>query len=125
MKALLIAGDEEASSRLLLAAEWALGIGSAEAESPIGRYAGTLALLVLERDEDAAAVAATLGEDFPPDVGAALRAVAAGDGDGYRAAVADVRRSFEEREAFLEDVPVADTALALDALAERRGLGES
>jgi hypothetical protein len=33
-----------------------------------------------------------------------------------------VRRSFDEREDFLEDVPVADTALALDALAARRGL---
>jgi hypothetical protein len=38
-------------------------------------------------------------------------------------AVASVRRSFEEREEFLEDVPVSDTALALDVLAELRGLG--
>ncbi len=50
----------------------------------------------------------------------ALRALAAHDADAYRAAVAAVRRSFEEREAFLEDLPVADTALALDALEVRR-----
>jgi len=34
-----------------------------------------------------------------------------------------VRRAFEERAAFLEDVPVPDTALALDVLAASRGLG--
>ena len=33
-----------------------------------------------------------------------------------------VLRSFEEREAFLEDVRVADTVLVLDALAAARGL---
>ena len=32
-------------------------------------------------------------------------------------------RSFEERDAFLEDVRVADTVLVLDALASERGLG--
>jgi hypothetical protein len=33
-----------------------------------------------------------------------------------------VLRSFEARDAFLEDVPVADTVLVLDALALERGL---
>jgi len=37
--------------------------------------------------------------------------------------LSSIRRSFETREEFLEDVPVPDTALALDALAARRGLG--
>ena len=72
---------------------------------------------------EAAAVAATLGEGFPRDVADALRALAARRGDAYRAAVDSIRRSFETREDFLEDVPVPDTALALDALAARRGLG--
>lgn len=117
IKALLIAGEDGVE-----AAEWALGAGAAEAESPIGRYAGTLALLVLGRDEEAAMLGATFGDGFPPAVGAALRALAAGDAGAYAAAVADVRRSFEERDAFLEDIPVADTALVLDALAVRRGL---
>ena len=118
MKALLIAGDDAAD-----AARWALDEGASEAESPIGRYAGALALLVLGRDEQAAEVAATLGEGFPPDVADALRALAAHEEDAYRAAVDSIRRSFETREAFLEDVPVPDTALALDALAAQRGLG--
>jgi len=115
MKALLIAGDDASE-----AARWALDVGAAEAESPIGRYAGVLALLVLDRDEEAGDLAATLGDEFPGDVAAALRALSAHDADAYGAGVASVRRSFEEREAFLEDVPVADTALALDALARRR-----
>ena len=118
MKALLIAGEDATS-----AAHWALDAGAAEAESPIGRYAGGLALLVLGRDEQAAEVAATLGEGFPGDVAEALRALAAHEEDAYRAAVDSIRRSFETREAFLEDVPVPDTALAFDALAARRGLG--
>jgi len=118
MKALLIAGEDAGD-----AARWALDAGAAEAESPIGRYAGALAQLVLGRDEQAAEVAATLGEGFPGDVADALRALAAHEEDAYRAAVDSIRRSFETREEFLEEVPVPDTALALDALAARRGLG--
>jgi hypothetical protein len=118
IKALLIAGDDAYD-----AAQWALGVGAAEADSPIGRYAGVLAMLVLGRDEAAGELAATLGDGFPADVADALRALAAHDAERYAAAVASVRRSFEEREAFLEDVPVADTALALDALARSRSFG--
>jgi hypothetical protein len=123
MKALLIAREPPPCNNLLLAARWALDAGAAEADSPIGRYAGVLALLVLERDGEAGDLAATLGEEFPGDVADALRALAAHDAEAYSAAVASVRRSFEEREAFLEDVPVADTALALDVLARYRSLG--
>jgi len=117
MKALLIAGDDASGP-----ARWALAVGAVEADSPIGRYAGVLALLVLGRDEEAVALAATFGEDFPEEVSGALRALAVGDPDAYRAAVAGVRRSFETRDAFLEDVPAPDTALVLDALAAQRGL---
>ena len=115
MKALLIAGDDAGE-----AARWALDAGAAEAESPIGRYAGVLALLVLGRDEEAREVSATLGDGFPSDVADALAALAASDAAAYSTAVASVRRSFEERDSFLEDVPVPDTALALDVLASRR-----
>lgn len=117
MKALLIAGEDATS-----AAEWALDAGAAEAESPIGRYAGTLALLVLGRDDEAATLAATLVDPFPSDVAAALRALAAGDDDEFAAAVADVRASYENRDGYLEDIPVPDTALALEALDKGRRL---
>lgn len=117
LKALLIAGEDAGD-----AARWALDVGAAGAASAIGAYAATLAFLVLGRDGEAAAVAATLGGEFPADVAAALCAIAAGDATAYATAVESVRRSFEERDAYLEDVPVPDTALALDVLAARRGL---
>lgn len=117
LKALLIAGDDARG-----VARWALASGAAGAESPIGRYAGVLALLVLGRDGEAATLVATLGDGFPSDVADALSALARHDAALYGTAVASIRRSFEEREAFLEDVPVPDTAFALDVLAARRGL---
>jgi hypothetical protein len=112
IKALLIAGEDAGE-----AARWALDAGAAKAESSIGRYAGALALLVLGRDDRAATLAAGLGDGFPADVAAALAALAARDPDGFGAAVARIRQDFETREDFLEDVPVPDTALALEALA--------
>jgi hypothetical protein len=57
MKALVIAGDWAGAEE---AARWALELGAAEAESPIGRYAGSLALLVLGRDAEARTPAASL-----------------------------------------------------------------
>ena len=118
MKALLIAGDDASG-----AARWALDARAVHAESPIGRYAAVLALLVLGRDEEAGALTDTLGDGFPSDVAEALSALAHRDPARYRTAVDSVRRSFEEREAFLEDVPVPDTALALEALAASRRPG--
>jgi hypothetical protein len=103
-------------------ARWTLDIGAAQAESPIGRYAASLALLVLGRDEEAALLAESLTGDFPDDVAAAVGAIARRDTASYTEAVDRVRRAFDERDDFLEDLPVPDTALALDALAARRGL---
>jgi hypothetical protein len=106
------------------AARWTLELGADEAESPIGRYAGALALLVLGRDAEARPVAESLRErdDFPADVAEALSALAASDRPGYVDAAESVLQSFEARDEYLEDVPVADTVLVLQALAGRRGL---
>jgi tetratricopeptide (TPR) repeat protein len=120
MKALLIAGDD-ASDAARWTLETCLGVRHLDMSvSPIGRYAGVLALLVLERYEEAAALTETLGDGFPSGVADALAALAARDADGYGEAVAAIRRDFETREDFLEDVPVPDTVLALDVLAARR-----
>ena len=75
IKAALIAGDDEAAAGF---AAWALGLGCAEAESPIGRYAATLALLVEHRDAEAAPLAEGLRErdDFPLAVADALAGIA-------------------------------------------------
>ena len=52
----------------------------------------------------------------------ALAFIAAEDVVGYVEAVEDVLQSFETRSVYLEDMPVADTVLALQALAARRGM---
>jgi hypothetical protein len=105
-------------------ARFALQAGADRAESPIGRYAAALALLVLGRDEEARvhADAIRVRDDFPAPVGDALAMIAADDPLGYLEAVEAVLRSFETREEYLEDIPVADTVLVLQALAARRGL---
>jgi hypothetical protein len=77
---------------------------------------------VLERDAEARPLASSIRErgDFPQDVADALALLAAHDRVGYIEAVEHVLESFETREAYLEDVPVADTVIVLQALAERR-----
>jgi tetratricopeptide (TPR) repeat protein len=121
LKARILAGDWDGAEE---GARWALDEGAAEADSPIGRYAGTLALLTLGRDEDARPLAGSLRErdDFPSDVADALATLAAEDTLGYTYAVESVLESFEQRDEYLEDMPVADTVVVLQALAERRGI---
>lgn len=121
MKSRLIAGDLEGARE---DARWALEAGAAEADGPIGRYAAALACAVLD-DWDAARIhadAARTDEAFPNEVADALAFIAAEDVVGYVEAVEEVLRSFETRAAYLEDVPVADTVLVLQALAARRGM---
>jgi hypothetical protein len=103
-------------------AEWALEQGAEQAESPIGRYAAALALLVLDQDPRARVVADDLRthEGFPAPVADALAFVAAHDVVGYLEAIERVLWSFETRDAYLEDLPVADTVIVLQALASRR-----
>jgi hypothetical protein len=121
VKALLLAGDDEGASA---AAEWALSLGCEDAESPIGRYAATLALLALGRFEEARRQADSLRErdDFPRDVADALAFIAAHDLVAYTEAAESVLTSFENRDQYLEGVAVADTVLVLQALAARRGI---
>jgi len=119
VKARLLAGDRSGAEADAL---WALEVGAAESESPIGLYAAALALLVLGDDHRARFVADSLRnrDDFPHDVADALAYVAAGDRVGYVYAVEEVLRSFETRDEYLEDIPVADTVVVLQALAAPR-----
>ena len=121
MKALVLADDWAAAED---AATWTLEYGAADAESPIGHYAAALALLILGRDHDSIVHADTIRtrDDFPNDVGDALAFIAAQDVVGYVDAIESVLASFETRDEYLEDIPVADTVLVLQALAARRGM---
>ena len=121
VKARVLAGDWNGAAQ---AAEWALVEGAAGAASPIGRYAACLALIVLGREVDARPLAEDLrrADDFPGAVADALVYLASEDPLGFDEAVARVLESFETRDEYLEDVPVADTVLVLQALAARRGM---
>lgn len=121
LKSRLIAGDWEGARE---DARWALDAGAAESESPIGRYAAALAYLVLGEDSATAELAATLKgrDDFPPPVADTLVALSARDASSYEAAIRALLADFEARAEFLEDIPVADTVLALQVLGEARGV---
>jgi len=121
MKSRLIAGDLAGAGE---DASWALDAGAAESESPIGRYAAALADLVLGEDEAAGALATTLRgiDGFPAAVTDTVAVLSAGDANGYEAAIRALVDDFESRTEFLEDTPVADTVLALQVLAMRRGI---
>ena len=121
IKARILAGDWDGA---VADARWALEAGAADAESPIGRYAAALAFAVLGEWDDVRVHAdyVRAHEAFPSEVGDALAFIAAEDTVGYVEAVEDVLGSFEERDEYLEDVPVADTVLVLQAIAGRREL---
>jgi hypothetical protein len=121
MKSLLLAGDRREAED---AARWTLEAGAAGSTSTIGRYAAALALLVLGEDDQARthADAIRARDDFPRAVGDAVAFLAAGDVAGYTEAVEAVLESFEGRDEYLEDLPVADTVLVLQTLAGRRGI---
>jgi hypothetical protein len=121
LKARVLSGDWDGAH---VDARWTLEQGAADAESPIGRYAAALALLVLGEDELARVLADDLRthDKFPTDVADALAFVAAHDVVGYVDAIERVLVSFERRDEYLEDLPAADTVIVLQALADRRSL---
>ncbi len=121
IKARILADDWDGATA---DARWALELGAAESDSPIGRYAAALAFLVLGRWDEAHVQAghARASDEFPGEVADALACIAAEDMVGYVEAVESVLESFETRTEYLEDVPVADTVLVLQALARRRGM---
>ena len=121
IKARLLAGDWDGAAD---DARWALEVGAEDSESPIGRYAAALAFGVLGDWDDMRVHAdyARTHEAFPNEVADALAFIAAEDVVGYIEAVEAVLESFETRDEYLEDMPVADTVLVLQALAGRRGM---
>ena len=121
MKARLIARDPAGAAR---EAQWTLDLDPQYTDSPIAKYAACLAHLTLGEDQVATSLATTLSREtaFPPATAEACMAIATGDGAAYGASIRQVLRTFEERPRFLEDIPMADTVLALQVLAEPRGL---
>ena len=121
MKSRLIAGDLSGARD---DASWALDAGAVASESPIGRYAATLAWLVHGDDAVAAALVPTLVgvAAIPAAVSDSLAALSANVATAYETAIRALVVDFESREEFLEDIPVADTVLAFQELAAQRGI---
>jgi len=94
------------------------------AGSPVASYVLAVAALIAG-DDDAVA---PLAEVMEPRGGAfertatALRALAAGDGEAYAAAVRAIVDDFASRDEHLTGVAIADTAIMLEIVAGERGL---
>jgi uncharacterized protein len=91
-----------------------------EADSPPAHWALALAALSAGEDASVHAEGMRAGSDAFGRAADAVAALSAGDRDAYATAVAAIVADFETREEHLTGVPIADTALVLDRLAERR-----
>jgi len=95
-----------------------------EDRSPPACWARALAFLADGNDARAARAADGMraGSEAFARAADAVSALADGDREAYAAAVRAIVEDFEGREEHLTGVPIADTALVLERLAERRGL---
>jgi hypothetical protein len=120
LKAAILRGDAAAASAFARAAL------AGEAASPTAAYA--LALADLAAGDDAAAAEAAdrmaAGGEAFTRTAHALSALARRDEPGYAEALRAVIADFEARDLHLTGVPIADTALVLERLAEPRGLAQ-
>jgi uncharacterized protein len=96
----------------------------ADDRTPPACWARALAYLADSNDARAARAAEGMhaGSEAFGRAADAIGALAAGDRQAYAAAVRAIVEDFEGREEHLTGVPVADTALVLERLAERRGM---
>jgi hypothetical protein len=118
LKAAVIAGD--ASS----AAAYVRSQLADPVETPAASYALAIAALVEREDSVARAASAGMRSASEPFVRAAdaIDGLADREADRYAVALRAIVADFEGREAHLTGVPIADTALMLERLAEARGM---
>jgi hypothetical protein len=116
LKMAILAGDgADAIARRAVAEA-----GEAGEESPAAAYARALAQAELGERPDVAAMLEA-GDAFAR-TGRALAAIGAGDRPAYEAALAAIVADFAARDQHLSGIPIADTALVLERLAEARGM---
>jgi len=122
LKALVIAGDDDAARD---AAAYVRAQVPEDDASPPAWYALAIAALVEGDDALAARAAEGMGaagvEPFLRTA-AAVDALARADGAAYAGALAAIVADFEARGEHLTGVPIADTALMLERLADARGI---
>jgi hypothetical protein len=121
LKAAVLAGDEGA------AADYAASQIPNDAESPPPSYARAIAALVHDDDASARADAERMRSGSPAFVRAAdaITALADRDRQTYNNAIVAIVADFTARDEHLTGVPIADTALMLERLAEPRGMASS
>jgi hypothetical protein len=119
LKASVLAGDAAEAARYVRAE-----LGSGEPDSPASWYAVGIGALVEGDDALAERAAAGMEEGSDAFVRAAraIRGLARSDHDEYTAAERAIVADFESRDQHLTGVPIADTALMLERLAEPRGM---
>ena len=120
LKALVIAGDDATVAAAYVREQ----VPAEEDASPPAWYA--LAIAALVDGDDALARRASAGMRAGPEpfrrTADAIEALARRDAAAYAAAARAIVADFEGRTEHLTGVPIADTALMLERLAERRGL---
>jgi hypothetical protein len=119
LKALIIAGADAVPAAAYVRAQ----VGEEDA-SPPAWYALAIAGLVTGDDDLARRAAEGMRPGLPAfgRTADAVDALARRDGDAYADALRAIVADFEARDEHLTGVPIADTALMLERLAEARGL---
>ena len=117
LKAIVIAGDDARPAARYVRE----GVAEDDA-SPPAWYALAIAALVHGDDDLARRAADGMRTGLPPFERAAdaIEALARGDADAYAAALRAIVADFEGRDQHLTGVPIADTALMFERLAEER-----
>jgi hypothetical protein len=117
-KAAVLAGDGDAAAAY---ARKALG---GEGDSPASWYAIGIGAVVVGEDELAQRAADGMRDGSAPFVRAAdaIDALARADRSAYETAVRAIVEDFEGRDEHLTGVPIADTALMLERIADERGM---
>jgi hypothetical protein len=121
MKAAVLAGaDRDAADEVLAA----LRDDPDAAGSPVAQYARAIASLVVGDDDAALAAAEVMrgGSEAAQRAAAALAAIASRDTHAYAHALEAIETDFAARAEHLTGVPIADTAVMLEALAAHRNL---
>ncbi len=119
LKSAILAGGGSDQAEYLRAA-----LADLQSASPTASYAQAIAAMIAGDDATAKRAAAEMraGSEAFRRTADAVVAWSDRDQDSYAAALGEIVRDFEARERHLTGVPIADTGVMLERLAERRGM---